>query len=109
MQLTITCKNIFIYCSLSFSVLRPSPECGSEMWEGNTSQGSSLESIYVSCLEELYKHVVGCSSTSSNEVVGGDIIESVDSISKDERGFPLTQYITNGRISRARYIHYHAF
>ena len=29
------------------------------------------------------------------------IIESVDSISKDERGFPLTQYITNGRISRA--------
>ena len=31
------------------------------------------------------------------------IIESVDSISWDERGFPLTQYITNGRISRARY------
>ena len=31
------------------------------------------------------------------------IIESVDSISRDERGFPLTQYITNGRISRARY------
>ena len=23
--------------------------------------------------------------------------------SRDERGFPLTQYITNGRISRARY------
>ena len=37
------------------------------------------------------------------------IIESVDSISRDERGFPLTQYITNGRISRSRYIHYHAF
>ena len=40
------------------------------------------------------------------------VIESVDSISKDERGFPLTQYITNGRISRARYTithfkHYH--
>ena len=39
-------------------------------------------------------------------------IESVDSISRDERGFPLTQYITNGRISRARYTirhfkHYH--
>ena len=31
------------------------------------------------------------------------IIESVDSISIDERGFPLTQYITNRRISRARY------
>ena len=33
----------------------------------------------------------------------GYIIESVDSISRDERGFPLTQYITNGRISSARY------
>ena len=31
------------------------------------------------------------------------IIESVDSISRDEQGFPLTQYITNGGISRARY------
>ena len=31
------------------------------------------------------------------------IIESVDSISRDERGFPLTQYITNGRIARATY------
>ena len=30
------------------------------------------------------------------------IIESVDSINRDERGFPLTQYITNGGISRAR-------
>ena len=40
------------------------------------------------------------------------IIESVDSISKDERGFPLAQYITNGRISRGGYtfthfIHHH--
>ena len=31
------------------------------------------------------------------------IIESVDSISRDERGFPLTQYITNGGRSRAGY------
>ena len=33
------------------------------------------------------------------------IIESVDSdsIRRDERGFPLTQYITNGGIPRARY------
>ena len=30
------------------------------------------------------------------------IIESVDSINRDERGFPLTQYITNGGISSAR-------
>ena len=31
------------------------------------------------------------------------VIELVDSISRDERGFPLTQYITNGEISQARY------
>ena len=30
------------------------------------------------------------------------IIESVDSINRGERGFPLTHYITNGGISRAR-------
>ena len=30
------------------------------------------------------------------------IIESVDSINRDERGFPMTQYITNGGISSAR-------
>ena len=40
------------------------------------------------------------------------IIESVDSISRDERDAPLTQYITNAGISRARYTivhfkHYH--
>ena len=35
------------------------------------------------------------------------IIESVDSISKDERGFPLTQYNTNGRISRGGYTFTH--
>ena len=35
------------------------------------------------------------------------IIESVDSISKDERGFPLTQYITNGRISHGGYTFTH--
>ena len=37
----------------------------------------------------------------------GSIIESVDSISKDERGFPLTQYITNGRISHGGYTFTH--
>ena len=31
------------------------------------------------------------------------IIESVDSISRDERDVPLTQYITNACIARARY------
>ena len=32
-----------------------------------------------------------------------DIIESVHSISRDEPDSPLTQYITNAGISRARY------
>ena len=32
-----------------------------------------------------------------------DIIESVDSISRDEPDSPLTQYITNAGISSARY------
>ena len=32
-----------------------------------------------------------------------DIIESVDSISRDERDAPLMQYITNAGISCARY------
>ena len=40
-------------------------------------------------------------------VINNLIIESVDSISKDERGFPLTQYITNGRISRGGYTFTH--
>ena len=34
------------------------------------------------------------------------IIESIDS-SKDERGFTLTQYVTNGRISRGGYTFTH--
>ena len=32
-----------------------------------------------------------------------DIIESIDSISRDEPDSPLTQYITNAGISRAMY------
>ena len=32
----------------------------------------------------------------SVDFIRKEIIESVDSISKDERGFPLSQYITNG-------------
>ena len=36
-----------------------------------------------------------------------NIIESVDSISKDERGFSLTQYIRNRRISCGGYTFTH--
>ena len=35
--------------------------------------------------------------------VSVNIIELVDSISRDERDSPLTQYITNAGISRVRY------
>ena len=35
--------------------------------------------------------------------IHGYIIESVDSISRDEPDYPLTQYITNAGISHARY------
>ena len=52
-------------------------------------------------------HYRGCVVNGSAWCYGSNmsiiIIESVDSISRDERGFPLTQYITNGRISRDRY------
>ena len=41
------------------------------------------------------------------QISSGTIIESVDSISKDERGFPLMQYIANGRISRGGYTFTH--
>ena len=33
--------------------------------------------------------------------------DGIDSISKDDQGFPLTHYITNGRISRGGYTFTH--
>ena len=38
-----------------------------------------------------------------NNLYSWNIIESVDSISRDESDSPLTQYITNAGISRTRY------
>ena len=35
------------------------------------------------------------------------LVESIDSISRDEQDVPLTQYITNAGISRARYTTMH--
>ena len=46
--------------------------------------------VYVILLQYISKHY------------SKNIIESVDSINRDERSFPLMQYITNGGISRAR-------
>ena len=47
-------------------------------------------------MEEIKEVLIGIKS---NPKI---IIESVDSINRDEQGFPLTQYITNGGISSAR-------
>ena len=80
-------KNIYIYmtkiflnCTISVG-LAPLANKYSENSDNSTDKGGSLRSPI--------------------------IIESVDSISKDERGFPLTQYITNGRISRGGYTFTH--
>ena len=55
---------------LLLSVIRPSIEYGSEVWEGNKSQAGSLESIIL----DGAKRILGCSSkTCSNEAVRGDM------------------------------------
>ena len=54
---------------LMLSVLRPSLEYGSEVWEGNKSQAASLESIMLGGA----KRVLGCSSKTSNEAIWGDM------------------------------------
>ena len=50
---------------LLLSVIRPSIEYGSEVWEGNKSQAGSLESIILNGA----KRILGCSSKTCNEVV----------------------------------------
>ena len=54
---------------LLLSVIRPSIEYGSEVWEGNKSQAGSLESIIL----DGAKRILGCSSKSCNEAVRGDM------------------------------------
>ena len=51
------------------SVIRPSIEYGSEVWEGNKSQAGSLESIIL----DGAKQILGCSSKTCNEAVRGDM------------------------------------
>ena len=53
---------------LLLSVIRPSIEYGSEVWEGNKSQAYSLESIIL----DGAKRILGCSKT-CNEAVRGDM------------------------------------
>ena len=61
-QLNSIISNRYINLSacrmLLLSVLRPSLEYGSEVWEGNKSQAASLESIMLGGA----KRVLGCSS-----------------------------------------------
>ena len=54
---------------LLLSVIRPSIEYGSEVWEGNKSQAGSLESIIL----DGAKRILECSSKTCNEAVRGDM------------------------------------
>ena len=75
------------------------------------STDSVIESMTID--SKIYKYSENSDNSTdkggSLPLANKHIIESVDSISKDERGFPLTQYITNGRITGAGYVHFHAF
>ena len=52
---------------LLLSVVRPTLEYGSEVWEGNKAQAASLESVLLGGA----KCILGCSSRSCNEAVRG--------------------------------------
>ena len=51
------------------SVIRPSIEYGSEIWEGNKTNSNALESIIL----RGAKKILGCSSKTCNEAVRGDM------------------------------------
>ena len=61
--------NLSAHRLLLLSVIRPSIEYGSEVWEGNKSQARSLESIIL----DGAKRILGCSSKTCNEAVRGDM------------------------------------
>ena len=61
--------NLNVCRLLLLSVIRPSIEYGSEVWEGNKSQTCSLESIIL----DGAKRILGCSSKTYNEAVRGDM------------------------------------
>ena len=54
---------------LLLSVLRSSPEYGSEMWEGNKSRAASLESIMLGEAKLVHE----CSSKILNAAIWGDM------------------------------------
>ena len=51
------------------SVVRPTLEYGSEVWEGNKTQVAALESVVLGGA----KRILGCSSRTCNEAVRGDM------------------------------------
>ena len=59
------------WCFLLLSVVRPSLEYGSEIWDWdcNKSQARALESIILGGA----KNILGCSSKTCNEAVWGDM------------------------------------
>ena len=61
--------NLSTHGLLLLSVIRPSIEYGSEVWEGNKSQAGSLESIIL----DGAKQILGCFSKTCNEAVRGDV------------------------------------
>ena len=67
---------------------------------------------YSTCISSFFGSIIPISLFILKMFFHSCIIESVDSINRDERGFPLTQYITNGGIFSARntsthFKHYH--
>ena len=54
---------------LLLSVVIPTPEYGSEVWEGNKNQAAALESVLLGGA----KCILGCSSKTCNEAVRGDM------------------------------------
>ena len=54
---------------LLLSVIRPSTEYGSEVWESNKGQTNALESVVLGG----GKKILGCSSKTCNEPVRGDM------------------------------------
>ena len=54
---------------LLLAVVRPTLEYGSEVWEANKAQASSLESVVLGGA----KRILGCSSRTCNEAVRGDM------------------------------------
>ena len=90
------CKH---YRLLLLSVIRPSIEYGSEVWEGNKSQAGSLESIILNGA----KRILGCSSKTCNEAVRGDMcldtLQSRRDRAKLKWWYKLTTLPEDGTIS----------